>query len=381
MSRVKKFLFLLICRRPFVCCPKKIPKTVCTFIAHSEKIIRPRKGFGKKKWYNRSFNMNNFWHQFEKPIKVLAPMENVTDTVFRRVIASIGRPDVFFTEFTAADAICSKGISHITKGHLRFTQKETPLIVQLWGKNPENYYKSAEIVKKMGFAGIDINMGCPDRVIIRNGSCGALIKNPELAKEIFLSIKKSVGDTLPVSIKTRLGFHQLQTEEWIGFLLSLKPDALTVHLRTVKEMSKVPAHWEEMEKIIKLRNTISPHTVIIGNGDIVSKEQMKSVIQKYSLDGVMIGRGIFQDPWIFNETIDKDDIPLEQKLKLLIEHITLYKKTWEHSKPEEIMKRFYKIYVSDFKDAADFRMRLMEAPTLDATIEILQEKIQSLQHE
>lgn len=325
--------------------------------------------------------MNTFWQEFKKPIKILAPMENVTDTVFRRIIARNGRPDVFFTEFTAADAICSDGFSHITKGHLSFTDIETPLIVQLWGKNPENFFKSTEIVKKMGFAGVDINMGCPDRVIIRNGSCGALIKTPELAKEIFLAVKKSVGDTLAVSIKTRLGFHQIQTEGWIGFLLNLRPDALIIHLRTVKEMSKVPAHWEEMEKIIALRDSISPHTIVIGNGDIVTKEQLTDVVDKYKLDGVMVGRGIFQDPWFFNPKIEKEDVTLAQKLQLLIDHVTLFEDTWKGSKPSDIMKRFYKIYVSDFRDAVDFRMSLMEAPTLQDTIGILRERIEILKNE
>ena len=325
--------------------------------------------------------MNTFWQDFKKPIKILAPMENVTDTVFRRVIARTGRPDVFFTEFTAADAICSEGYDHIAKGHLLFTNEETPLIAQLWGKNPENFYKSTEIVKKMGFAGIDINMGCPDRVIIRNGSCGALIKNPELAKEIFLAVKRSVGNTLPVSIKTRLGFYEVKTEEWIGFILNLHPDALTVHLRTVKEMSKVPAHWEEMKRIIALRDKISPHTIIIGNGDIVTKKQLDVVVDKYKLDGVMVGRGIFQDPWFFNKKIKNEDVFLSEKFQLLIDHITLYENTWKGSKPAEVMKRFYKIYVSDFRDAAEFRMSLMEAPTLKDTIVLLKEKIESLKNE
>lgn len=305
-------------------------------------------------------------------------MENVTDTVFRQIIAMTGRPDVFFTEFTAADAICSSGFNHITKGHLLFTKKETPLIVQLWGKNPDTYYKSALIVKDMGFAGIDINMGCPDRVIVRNGSCGALIKNPELAKEIFISVKKAVRDEYPVSIKTRLGFSSIQTEEWIGFLLKLRPDALTIHLRTVKEMSKVPAHWDEIERILALRDKISPQTIIIGNGDIVSKADIESIFNKYKLDGVMIGRGIFQDPWIFNEKIKKEDISLTENLQLLIDHIKLYDDTWKGTKPPEVMKRFYKIYVSEFRDASEFRMRLMEAPTLNDTVQILNEKIESL---
>jgi len=322
--------------------------------------------------------MNTFWRSLRKPIKILAPMENVTDTVFRRIVLSTGKPDVFFTEFTSTDAICSKGLSNITKGHLSYTAEETPLIVQLWGKNPEKYYKATLIVKKMGFAGIDINMGCPDRVIVRNGSCGALIKDPNLAKEIILAVKEAAANDLPVSVKTRLGFHQIQTEDWIGFLLRQELDALTVHLRTVKEMSKVPAHWEEIEKIISLRDSINPHTVLIGNGDIVSKNQINEIYKKYNLDGLMIGRGIFQDPWIFNDSLNSEDINLREKLEVLITHIELFQSTWGDTKPPEVMRRFYKMYVAEFRDAADFRMQLMESPTLNDSIALLKEKILTL---
>jgi len=325
--------------------------------------------------------MNTFWKSFTKPIKILAPMENVTDTVFRQVIARIGKPDVFFTEFTSTDAICSTGFNHITKGHLLYSENETPLIVQIWGKTPENYYNSAKILKGMGFAGIDINMGCPDRVIVKNGSCGGLLRTPDLAKEIFLAVKEAVGEELPVSIKTRIGFNSIQTTEWLGFILSLEPDALTVHFRTVREMSKVPAHWEEANSVRELRDRISPDTILIGNGDIVSKDQLEKVNEEYKLDGVMVGRGIFQDPWIFNPSIKNEEVPLSEKLQLLIDHIALYEETWKGSKPADIMKRFYKIYVSDFRDAADFRMTLMESPTLENTRQLLREKIISLESE
>lgn len=199
----------------------------------------------------------NFWQDLPKPIMALAPMEDVTDTVFRQRITILGKPDVMFTEFTNVEGAQSDGSDQVTK-RLKFVPEERPLVAQIWGITPEDYYKTAKMIVDLGFDGLDINFGCPVKKIIQKGACSALIKNPELAKEIVLATKEGLDGKLPLSIKTRIGFDKIDTENWIGFLLSqCQPDALTVHARTVKEESKVPVHFEELKKVSDIRNSLS----------------------------------------------------------------------------------------------------------------------------
>ena len=292
--------------------------------------------------------MQNLWQDFKRPIMVLAPMEDVTDTVFRRIVASCGRPDVFFTEFTSVDGLFSEGYDYVAK-RLEFTADEHPLIAQIWGAKPENYYKAGQKLVEMGFDGIDINMGCPVRDVIKLGVCSALIKNPSLAKEIIQATKEgiaSVNGTIPVSVKTRIGFNEIQTEEWTGFLLDQNIDALTVHGRTVKEQSKVPAHWDEIAKVVKLRDAKQLSTVIIGNGDVSTLADALKKVEETKVDGIMVGCGIFQDPWLFNPTHHGEEVSFEEKLGKLIEHIELYQRTWGTRKPYAILKKFFKCYIN-----------------------------------
>lgn len=312
--------------------------------------------------------MKNIWRDLPRPFFVQAPMEDVTDTVFRQIVALAGKPDLFFTEFTNADGII-KGSDDYIKRCLQFTKTELPLIAQIWGTNPEYYKKSADLLFKMGFSGIDINMGCPVRDIIKNGSCAALINNPDLAKQLYLATVNGAKG-LPVSIKTRLGFSKIQTEEWIGFLLSLNPAAITVHARTAKEMSKVPVHSNEYEKIVRLRNKISPETLIVANGDIENREQGLNVVAKYRVDGVMIGRGILHNPWVFSN-IKPEDLTISKRLTLLRDHLMLYDKTWKNRKNFEIMKKFYKAYLSGFEGANDMRLSLMQFYNAKDTIKYI----------
>lgn len=316
----------------------------------------------------------NIWKRLPKTFFVQAPMEDVTDTVFRQIIASVGKPDLYFTEFTNADGII-KGSDAYIQRCLQFTEKERPLIAQIWGTNPENYKLSSELINKLGFDGIDINMGCPVRDIIKNGSCSALIKTPELAKKLYEAAVEGAGG-LPVSIKTRIGFSAIQTEEWIGFLLKLHPAAITIHARTAKEMSKVPVHAEEFGKVVKLRDVLSPETLIVANGDIEDRTQGLEIVKKYGVDGIMIGRGILHNPWVFNDT-KPEDLSVKDRLQLLKKHLLLYEKTWEKGKNFEIMKKFYKAYVNGFDGASDMRMQLVQYHTAEDTVKKINEILES----
>lgn len=314
--------------------------------------------------------MKNFWKELPRPFLAQAPMEHVTDTVFRRIIYDAGKPDVFFTEFTNSEGLCSPGSSKVAQ-RLTYTEVERPLVAQIWGTAPEKFAQAAKIVTEMGFDGIDINMGCPDRTIVRHGCCSALINNHEMAAGIIQAVKRGVDGKIPVSVKTRIGFGTIQTEDWIGFLLEQDLPVLSVHLRTVKEKSLVAAHWEEMEKIVRLRDRIAPHTLIVGNGDIESREEAQEKAREYGCDGIMIGRGIFHNLWIFNKNIVKEKISKEQKIALLKEHITQFDATYQGKKDFNLMKKFYKVYINGWENAGDTRMKLMEFHNARDTLEYL----------
>jgi len=301
----------------------------------------------------------NFWESLQKPIMILAPMDGVTDTAFRQIITSTGRPGVFFTEFVPVDALLSPGKQRALRT-LKYTEVERPIVAQIWGSDPEKFYEAAKIIVKLGFDGIDINMGCPDKSAIKKGACSALINNPKLAQEIIKATIKGAGK-LPVSVKTRIGFKKIATEEWITTLLQTPISALTIHLRTASEMSKPPAHWDQMPKIIELRNKINPKILIIGNGDVKSVVEAKDKCKEYGIDGVMIGRGIFENLYLFDESVDYLKITSQEKIKLLIKHLKLYDKAYKGDRPFELMKKFVKCYINNFNGATEARERLMRA--------------------
>lgn len=313
----------------------------------------------------------NIWETLKKPIFILAPMEDVTDTVFRQILLQTGRPALFFTEFTNVDGMFSKGSEHVTK-RLKFTPQEKPLIAQIWGMNPDNFYKAAKQLVEMGFDGIDLNMGCPQHDVTSHGACSALIKNHTLATEIIRATQEGAGD-LPVSVKTRIGFGTIQTEEWIGFLLTHNLAALTVHGRTVREMSKVPAHWDEIGKAAKLRNDLGLDTLIIGNGDVMSVAEGEEKAKQHGLDGIMIGRGIFHNAWLFNPAIDPSTKTLKERLEILYKHVSLYNETWGNDKHYPTLKKYFKIYLSGFDGAAEIRGKFMETNTPEEALHIARE--------
>jgi tRNA-dihydrouridine synthase len=313
--------------------------------------------------------MKSFWTTLKRPFTILAPMDGVTDAVFRKVINEIGRPDVFFTEFTMCEGLLSKGNKRVAE-RLIFEPDQMPIVAQIWGTNPESFYKVAKDLQKQRFAGIDINMGCPVREVTNRGACSGLIRTPALAAEIIQATKEGAGD-LPVSVKTRIGFETETIEEWVGFLLKQDLAALTLHLRTVRELSKVPAHWELMPKIISLRDSLSPETLIIGNGDVTSLSQVDEKCKKYGCDGCMIGRGIFANPWVFNPSVVFEDVSIEEKISLYLHHIDLFEKEWHDQKNFALLKKFAKTYINNFPDASNLREKLMETRKLDELKSIL----------
>jgi len=302
-----------------------------------------------------------FWDKLKKPIIVLAPMANVTDAAFRHMIAQHGRPDVTWTEFVSADGLASVGRDKLLVDFW-YEENQRPIVAQIFGANPENIYKAAQLVKELKFDGLDINMGCPDRAVLKQGAGGATIKNPKLAQEVIQAAKEGSG--LPVSVKTRLGVNKMQWEEWLPFLADQDLAAITVHLRTVKELSLVPAHWELMPQIVKL---IDHKALVLGNGDVLTLTDAEQKVRDTGADGVMIGRGIFGNPWMFNREHPIEQIPITQRLEAMIEHTKLFEEKFSHlkigGKRFEVMKKHYKSYVNGFDGAKELRMKLMEAET------------------
>ncbi|MFN8015446.1 MAG: tRNA-dihydrouridine synthase [Acidimicrobiia bacterium] len=287
-------------------------------------------------------------------------MNDATDSVFRQIVARCSSPDVFFSEFVSVDSLNSAS-RHAMDSKLFFTSYEKPLIVQVWGNDPKNYEIQCRELSYAGYAGIDINMGCPVSKIIAKGSCSALINNRTRAKDIIDATKEGVKAGNPevsVSVKTRIGFDSIDLS-WIKFLLEQNLDCLIVHCRTTKEQSKVPNHFEVLPEIVKMRNEISPSTKLVANGDIASRSHGAEIAQEYGIDGVMIGRAIFHDPFVFSEQSPWMTMPTKEKLSLYLEHIDLFDKTWQNSKNPEVLKRFAKTYVVGFARAAQVREQIM----------------------
>ncbi len=284
-------------------------------------------------------------------------MADVTDAPFRHIVAKCGRPDIFYTEFVSAHGLASSGRERLLKD-LAFTPDEQPIVAQFFGTWPEHIHAAARLARELGFAGVDINMGCPDRAIVRQGAGAALIKTPELAKDLIAAAKDGAGD-MPVSVKTRIGLYRTdEMEKWLGYLISAKPSAIIVHGRTMKEMSKVPAHWDLIGRAAAMCRDAG--IVCIGNGDVTSRAQGVELAEKHGVDGLMVGRGIFQDPWLFGDQAGAEHTPRE-RLELLLEHTDLWLKQWQDVKSFALMKKFYKVYVSGWPGAHDLRAALMDA--------------------
>jgi nifR3 family TIM-barrel protein len=309
--------------------------------------------------------MKKFWDKLPKPFYCLAPMADVTDAAFRRMFAKYGKPDVTWTEFVSADGLSSKG-REVLKYDLLYSEKERPIIVQLFSSTPSKMREAAKLCADLGFDGIDINMGCPDRSVEKQGAGAAMMKDMKKAGEIIAAVKDGIKDSkkknrkfMSVSVKTRIGYNKNQINEWIPFLLSQDIDALTLHARTRKEMSLVPARWEHVKEVVDIRNKMGLKTKIIGNGDVASLEHGKLLAKETGCDGIMVGRAVFGNPWFFNKK--KKEISVKEKLKVLVEHTKLYEKLLGKVKNFAVMKKHYKAYVNGFDGAKELRVKLMDA--------------------
>jgi len=339
---------------------------------------------------------SNFWKGLEKPFFCLAPMANVTDAVFRKMIAKYGKPDVMWSEFVSADGLMSAGRKKLLH-NLDFTKAERPIVAQLFTSHPKEMQGAARFIAELGFDGLDINMGCPDKAVERQGGGASMIKNPKLAIEVLESARKGVEKNLklkskisnlkasgiPVSVKTRIGYNKIDLD-WIRILLEQKLPALTIHLRTRKEMSDVPAHWEVMPEIVALRNAISPETLIIGNGDVFSLEDGKVKMEKYGCDGVMVGRGMFGKPWFFGNTkkliVDNSLKGIKTRLKILLEHTKLFEKTFSKIKSFDVMKKHFKAYVSGWEGAKELRVELMNCKNSREITSVIKGYLSTVDH-
>ncbi len=317
---------------------------------------------------------------------VLAPMANVTDAAFRRIIAKYGKPDVMWTEFVSADGLMSAGKEKLMVD-LRYSENERPIVAQLFSGNPEKMYEAGKLVKKLGFDGLDINMGCPDRSIEKSGAGAALIKNPALARAVLRSAKEGAYP-LPVSVKTRLGYNKDELETWLPELLAEKPSAIILHARTRKEMSKVPAHWERVKRAVEIRNELKSETLILGNGDVMSIADAYKRIVETEADGVMLGRAIFGNPWLFANSRElangeNTSQTLMERLGVMVEHTKLFEELLGKVKNFAIMKKHFKAYVANpgepgrpregFIGAKELRVKLMETETAGEVEALVQE--------
>lgn len=312
----------------------------------------------------------NFWSELPRPFFILAPMEDVTDIVFRHVVSEAARPDVFFTEFTNTESFCHLEGIHSVRGRLTFSEDEQPMVAHIWGDKPEQFRETSIQLAKMGFKGIDLNMGCPVANVAKKGKGSGLILRPDVAAEIIQATK---AGGLPVSVKTRLGYYEIdEWKDWLKHVFEQDIANLSIHLRTRKEMSKVDAHWELIEAIKNLRDEIAPNTLLTINGDIPDRKTGLELAEKYGIDGVMIGRGIFHNPFAFEKE------PREHTSKELLDLLRLHLSLFNKYEKDEIrqfksLRRFFKIYVRGIRGASELRHQLMNTQSIAEARALLDE--------
>ncbi|HFE4680117.1 TPA: tRNA dihydrouridine synthase [Staphylococcus aureus] len=312
----------------------------------------------------------NFWSELPRPFFILAPMEDVTDIVFRHVVSEAARPDVFFTEFTNTESFCHPEGIHSVRGRLTFSEDEQPMVAHIWGDKPEQFRETSIQLAKMGFKGIDLNMGCPVANVAKKGKGSGLILRPDVAAEIIQATK---AGGLPVSVKTRLGYYEIdEWKDWLKHVFEQDIANLSIHLRTRKEMSKVDAHWELIKAIRNLRDEIAPNTLLTINGDIPDRKTGLELAEKYGIDGVMIGRGIFHNPFAFEKE------PREHTSKELLDLLRLHLSLFNKYEKDEIrqfksLRRFFKIYVRGIRGASELRHQLMNTQSIAEARALLDE--------
>ena len=326
----------------------------------------------------------NFWEKINPPaggpILCLAPMADVTDVAFRHIISKYSDiPHVTYTEFVSADGLVrapEAGRRKLLKD-LEYSEIERPIIAQFFTSKPEMMEKAAELAVQLGFDGVDINMGCPDKSIEKQGAGAALIKNPKLAREIIVSAKLGVvkaakafnKEEIPVSVKTRIGYNKDELEQWLPELLAENPAVIIIHARTRKEMSKVPARWEYIKRAVEIRNEIHSQTLIIGNGDVEDISDANSKCEESGADGAMLGRAIFGNPFLFSKR-KEEQITVEEKLKVLLEHVKLFEEKLGGFKNFAIMKKHFKAYLSS-SEVRDLKFKLMRTENAKEVEELI----------
>ncbi len=326
-----------------------------------------------------------FWQNLKASILVLAPMADVTDASFRRVIAKYGKPDVTWTEFVSADGLAlapEEGKAKL-KRSLIYDESERPIVAQFFGSNPTTMYEAGKLAVQLGFDGADINMGCPDKSVMKQGAGAGLIKNPALARELIQALRRGAQEEadrlgkpmIGISVKTRIGHSKSEElKGWVTELLQEDIDALTIHARTMKEMSKVPARWEHVSEVVAIRDEVQKDrktkTLILGNGDLIDIKDARERVGASGADGAMIGRAIFGNPWLFSGTIPTT----EEKLAVMLEHTNLFEELLGDLKSFALMKKHYKAYVNGFDGAKELRMKLMDADSAKRVAEILKEE-------
>lgn len=351
----------------------------------------------------------SFWKQLrdkKKPFFAVAPMADVTDCAFRALITKYGKPDVMWTEFVSANGLMSGG-REILARDLAYTESERPIVAQLFSADPNTMEGASKLCAELGFDGIDINMGCPDKTIEKQGAGAAMIKDPQRVLEVIRAAKRgiaSAGRDIPVSVKTRVGYNQVQLDEWIPLLLVEGVAALTVHARTRKDLSLVPANWEYIKQVVAIRNKLAPDTVIIGNGDVTSLADGRAKALMSGADGVMVGRALFGNPWFFDvsrevvtvlpkksifrnvpilkkffdtkrtaPTSAINPITIEERLRVLVEHTKLFETMLGDIKSFAIMKKHYKAYCTGFTGAKELRIKLMETKISGEVEQVVEE--------
>jgi tRNA-dihydrouridine synthase len=342
----------------------------------------------------------NFWQELaihQRPFFCLAPMEDVTDIAFREMFVRYSKcrttsffsmltrfftrvkPFVLFTEFTPSDGLAfgDEKAQERLRAKLSYFKGQRPIVAQIYNSNEERMEHAARLVQEFGFDGVDINMGCPVNAVVKQISGAALIKHPELAVKLMRAVRRGAPN-IPLSVKTRIGYSSKDDmHDWMTTILTEKPDALTIHLRTRSQMSKVPAQWELLPSIIKLRDELSPDTVIIGNGDVMSMEHGMELVQTYGGEGVMVGRGAYGKPDFFLRDISQRCTRKECKIQMLIEHIELFDTLLlqQEYKGYHVMKKHYKAYITGWSGAKELRARLMETDTPREAIGILRSAV------
>ncbi len=317
-----------------------------------------------------------FWAELSTPIFALAPMSGVSDSVFRQLISRHGKPDICFTEFVPCAGLRSPAGRKRLLPSLEFTPGERPLVAQVFGSHPDDFYEAAQLLGELGFDGIDLNTGCPDRRVMKQGAGAALLENPKLIAQIVRAIKRGAGK-LPVSIKTRLGYPDVSGfGEWLKFLLEAEPAAVTIHWRRRRETYGTPAHWDQAAVVVQAARDLGSEALIIGNGDVANRAEARRLCRETGVDGVMFGRAALGNPWLFDETAKAEDISCERRLRVMLEHMELYETTFGRlegrwpQRPFAMMKKHFKAYASGFYGARELRTRLMQTRNYQEVKEI-----------